>query len=432
MQETENSKKLQRQYFKEMDEAYKDHDLNGNYTAAGVRHLIAAAESQKTLSLLTEGAASGNHKHEYERLVHVVREECERLGIDTSKSETMKTGEEKTIRESSAVGEHGNVKSDDKKISNPPGKKVEFKYDSDETGVNFHPDDYVLKSDTFTLDNLNQDKTYIQLIRKALDPNGFMEMFPKATESWKKNTTRNFLFYGPPGTGKSQLCKAICASIHEQYGEDSVFILVSASAVISKYRGTTEQRLRALFRYAECFTFAAICIDEFEQLCPAAAENNYNYSETFRELIDGIGGQTRAMIVACTNYPKKIDLPIMSRLGTPVFIDYPTAADIEMFFCGDKACVDCMGTDAAEAEKNIRTISASAADKRYSYRNLQSIASLIQDTALRKTLKQYPDGNPDLEHVIPLNLSEAEGIIASEKSDYNPELYATYLDFQNE
>lgn len=403
-------RKLQWEYAALIDDAYSESgSVNGDFTVNGVKKLTEAALIQMKLAKLTTGAVSSSHRDEAERLDKIIRRECRRLSINTG---TMPAA------------------SPEKPVS--AGNRTE--YDNDETGEHFSLERYILKPGPEDLDSIRIRRELVNEIKSTMNPKDPAKLFPAATDGWNTKMLRNFLLFGPPGTGKSYLCMAICATLYKMYPDgNAVFYLVKGSEIVSRYRGTTENRLRVLFEDAKNHDFTIICIDELEKLCPDRenTENKYSYTQSLLELMEGVQGRVKAMILASTNYPEMVDAAIRSRLGTPVFIDYPTAEEIARFFRGRKECMDALGYTIEEAEGRLKELSAVCAERKFSYRNLLMIAALMRTGVISKTLDRYPEGNKELTHMIPLDEDEIDAIVQREKSDYDPKRYQKYLDYLN-
>ena len=413
-------RRKQWEYTELLDDAYRDRELHGGqYTKAGVKLLVKAAIAQRELADHTTGATSSAHREEYNRLSRLIHAESERLGV-IQPPPPAQTAVPPAANRAPAAS--------DASVNRKTGKGNPL----DEVGESFNLEDFVLKPGELTLDDVRLEATMLQRLRDAIDPFDPLTQFPKATRGWKPRPRSNFLFFGPPGTGKSHLCMAINGSMARCYpGERSVFYLIDGNKLVSKWRGSTGHRLDMIFQEAEKREFSVICIDEFEQLCPdrAKVEDRESYTKNFLTLMEGVGGRTSAMVIACTNHPQLLDPAILSRLQNRLFIDYPDEDDIFHYFMDNAEYVDYLGKSREAAEASGRALAKAAAARRFSYRNLGTVTMRLGQAVVRKTRETYPNGNPELERMCAVSADEAMAILEGVDTDFDAKQYALYQDY---
>ena len=154
-------------------------------------------------------------------------------------------------------------------------------------------------------------------------------IYPPLYRGMFHNVSRGILLYGPPGTGKTLLARAATRELHR-----AAFFTASASELKSKFVGGTEKAIRQLFRCAgeyvqrksDRYDYAVIFLDEFDSLATSRAASDEHSANAVNQLLqemDGLASDARITVLAATNYPQKLDIAIMRRFDTTVFIDTP-------------------------------------------------------------------------------------------------------------
>lgn len=178
----------------------------------------------------------------------------------------------------------------------------------------------VLWSDICGLENV-KNLLKESVIMPIKQPQIFKDVRP-----WK-----GILLYGPPGTGKSFLAKAVATEAA------ATFFSISASDIVSKWVGDSEQHVKALFNAAREQKPSIIFIDEVESLCAQRSDTEHSSSSRlvteFLVQMDGVGNNTDGiLILGATNLPWLLDAGIRRRFEQRIYIPLPDeSARLQMF-----------------------------------------------------------------------------------------------------
>jgi katanin p60 ATPase-containing subunit A1 len=144
---------------------------------------------------------------------------------------------------------------------------------------------------------------------------------------------RGILLYGPPGTGKTMLAKAVATEC------GTTFFNISASSVVSKWRGDSEKLVRVLFELARHHAPSTVFMDELDAVMSArdgggsgGSSSGGGDHESSRRLktellvqMDGLNRDEGELVflLAATNLPWELDPAMLRRLEKRILVGLP-------------------------------------------------------------------------------------------------------------
>ncbi|GMM36079.1 AAA family ATPase [Saccharomycopsis crataegensis] len=138
---------------------------------------------------------------------------------------------------------------------------------------------------------------------------------PEIFSHFNIKPSRGVLLYGPSGTGKTTILNCLA----NEFFHSVHVVRIDGSAIISKYLGDAETKLKELFNEARLHQPSIILMDEIDSLVPArnagAGGEDTDMNDTrilasLLSLLDGLENSCRVVVVAATTSVNSVDLAL--------------------------------------------------------------------------------------------------------------------------
>ena len=182
-------------------------------------------------------------------------------------------------------------------------------------------DIYLDNPDVFWQDIVGLESAKRLVKEAVVYPIKYPQLFTGILSPWK-----GLLLYGPPGTGKTLLAKAVATECN------TTFFNISASTIVSKWRGDSEKLVRVLFELARFHAPSTIFLDELESLMSqrgAGSSGDHEGSRRMKtELLIQMDGLAKSndlvFLLAASNLPWELDHAMLRRLEKRILVNLPS------------------------------------------------------------------------------------------------------------
>lgn len=270
-----------------------------------------------------------------------------------------------------------------------------------------------------------------RLLKEAIIlPRKYPALFTGLRSPWK-----SVLLYGSPGTGKTLLAQAVATE------SNTTFFNISASSIVSKFRGESEKLVRMLFDLARHYSPSTIFIDEVDSIMYHRGSSGSSASEGSEhegsrrmktELLvqmDGLLASTNngdVFVLAASNLPWDLDSAFLRRMEKRVLIPLPTNE------CR-KEMIRCHLSEFSPAFRKGELLDGAASQlEGYSCSEIKTICREAAMKPIRRILQHVEviDGDRDLSILMkrnPVTAQDFREAIASNNNATSTELCQRYM-----
>ncbi|KAI3380741.1 hypothetical protein SNEBB_001563 [Seison nebaliae] len=190
--------------------------------------------------------------------------------------------------------------------------------------------DIYLESPNVKFEDIIGLESSMQVVKEAVVyPLKYPQLFSGILSPWK-----GLLLFGPPGTGKTMLAKAVATECN------TTFFNVSASTIVSKWRGDSEKLVKLLFELARFYAPSTIFLDELDAIMSQrgmGAGGDHEGSRRMKtELLIQMDGLAKSndvvFVLAASNLPWELDQAMLRRLEKRIHVGLPSLEAREKMF----------------------------------------------------------------------------------------------------
>lgn len=242
-----------------------------------------------------------------------------------------------------------------------------------------------------------------RLLQEAIIlPRKYPQLFTGLRSPWK-----SALLYGMPGTGKTLLAKAVTTE------SNTTFFNISASSIVSKFRGDSEKLIRMLFDLARHYSPSTIFIDEVDSIMchrgggggggNGSSANEGSEHEGSRRMktellvqMDGLlSNSCDVFVLAASNLPWDLDSAFLRRMEKRILIPLPTNE------CRKKMIRSHLSEFSPTFRKGEMLTKAASLLDGYSGSDIKALCKEVAMRPLRRVLQhaEVMDGSSDHENL---------------------------------